>query len=222
MIVWSLVLACACSDRPAQADGAAPFPDGRAADPADDLGTVAEIIEADAAETSAPPVPILPGAEIIEADAAETSTPPVPTLPGGDEVPGRIVYSIPPNGGPTFAEKWTAEILALLALIWVFFQSRVDVGRILRQLAIAIEETAPAELAGPVDRSEVERLQAETIAGLRQEIIDREQRIALMEEANRRAGEAEKQSALQRRPLERLGDRELTERLEARGRSALS
>ena len=83
MIVWSLVLACACSDRPAQADGAAPFPDGRAADPADDLGTVAEI---------------------IEADAAETFTPPVPSLPGGDEVPGRIVYSIPPNGGPTFAE----------------------------------------------------------------------------------------------------------------------
>lgn len=211
MIVVSLLLACACSDRSAQADGAPPFPDGRPSDPVDDLGTVAEIIEADAGEATSPPLP-------------NQHTPPLSTLPGGDEVEGRIVYSIPPNGGPTFAEKWTAEILALLALLWMFFQSRIDVGRILRQVAVIVEEGAGAGavVAGPVDRSEVERLQAETIAGLRQEAIDREQRIGLLEESSRRAAAAEKIEALQRKPLERLGDRELTDRLEARGRSALS
>ena len=221
MIAVSILLACACSDRPAQADGAPPFPDGRPAAPADDLGAVADPVDVSSPVEAAPAEDAPPAVEIDQ-----IMTPPaVEAAPADlDEVAGRIVYQIPPNGGPTFAEKWTAEILALLALLWVFFQSRIDVGRILRQVAVIVEEGPPAGavVAAPVDRSEVERLQAETIAGLRQEAIDREQRIALLVESDRRAAAAEKIKTLQSKPLERLGDRELTDRLEARGRSALT
>jgi len=133
-MMWLFLLACACTGQ-ADADGAPPFPDGLPSDaePADDLGTVAELIEEPeapsivavdraAVEDHAAPSPL----ELLDADAGleDVAYVEAPEIVDADGVrvapvadPTTTQRYLPPHPWLRLADEIAGALAALAAAI---------------------------------------------------------------------------------------------------------
>ena len=227
MIAALYFLACSGG---AAADGAPTSPPSVVlieAEPADDLGTIAEPIASDEAPAEQAPQSSSPeqntedlsGGE-VEADAPDESVEIISGLL--NEVRADIAH--PPHLPPRPIVRLADEVLAFVSwlvtavgFLVVLYRKAWPVILDLREHLDAGPAPAPA-----ISRSATEQLQAETIAGLRQELIEQEREISLLRESARREAQRERDTDLQSRPVDRLGDAALVAALEARGRRARS
>ena len=171
-----LLIACACSEQ-AVADGSAPFPDGRPSDllaePADDLGAVAELEESapvEAVSVVEPAVVEAPSTlldvppDLMEASgltAAEVAAVQVIVRAAASEVAARR----PPGMGVPWYERYADEVaLVLLALIGMAVR-RLDLSRLdgrMGRMADEVEDRpmpipTPSVDVAAIERAAVER-----------------------------------------------------------------
>lgn len=239
MIAALFFLACSGG---AAADGAPSSPPVLLveAEPADDLGTVAESIDEDLAE---PSIVAVDRAAVEDPDARsplELLDPDTEKASGGEveaDTPDESVEAStgllgevsadlqhPPHLPPRPLVRLADEVLAFVSwlatacgFLVILYRKAWPVLLDLREHLDAGPAPAPA-----ISRSATEQLQAETIAGLRLETTELQREIALLRESARRAAQHDRDTDLQSRPVDRLGDAELVAALEARGRRARS
>lgn len=221
-----LMLAFSCTES-AEADGAPPFPDGKAAEVIAEPSIVADIetipepsivaVDQAALEDHEARSPL----ELLDQDEedAEGEVQARGPIGSGEVVvdasliPGVVVYSLPPNGGPTFAEKWSAEVMAFFGLIALFFQRRRDIRTL----------TGGRSPAAMVDASpdDAQRILAAQLIDARLEAEDLARQLVLMREGERRAADRDRAARLSRQSTNNLHGAELVAAMEAKGRRAL-
>ena len=223
------LLLLGCSDR-ADADGYPPFPDGRASEPAEDLGTVAESTDPDpktekgeggeveaGADTEAGGVMIDPVLE-EQLSIGEAELLLVQHLI--EQVGEEVAQRRPPGMAIPWYQRYSDEVAILLVLAAGWATRRFDLRAIGARLSEPVEVPVVAPLPPDDARRKLAAQLAETEAWAQREIVARDQRIALLIEGERRAAQQARQEALAARPLDRLADAELVEAMEARGRAA--
>ena len=247
MIALMLVVLCACTGA-AEADGAPPFPDGKASEVALSADAEPSIVAVDqaAVEDHEARSPLeLPdqdrdsssGGEVQARSISESGgvviDPELVTLLVGEDLtPAQVSAGIvlmdalmtevasrrPPGMEIPWYSRYSDEIAVVVLALLGFLLRRFDLKSLRGQFGALSGDGASAPLPPDEARTILAQRLAEVEAQAQREIAARDRRIALLEEAERRATRRQDDAEEARKPVDQVSGTAYIERLEAKAR----